>query len=448
VADRTATPQQRVQRRLNLVSPTFCPSKWKHATINLAAGTAKSCCHQNFRKLELDARERGYAFHDTAEDRAERRELLRGERPENCSYCAWIEARGRMSDRHHWATNGWLQPFIEEVAEARTDAALPPSWLELNVSSVCNLECSYCSPLFSSRWHREIAAHGPYPTTPPHNRLPYLREVGLGEAPEDPRQTDAFWGWFHEIYPGLRLLKITGGEPLLSDHTLSLLEFVREHPNPALTLAINSNLCPPAERWHKFLDTLRSTLERGSVYAFHLHPSVDTYGARAEYIRHGLDFASFQANVEDYLRSTSGHLCFIVTLNNLSLGGLPELVRYFDALKVRHATRGRTITFDVKPLMRPEWQSLNLLPPNLARYFGEAITFVRPRRGEKRFDDRELEALQRALGMMRRAPHDLDLQRRNFVRFFREHDRRRNTDFETTFPELGNFWKLCADLDA
>ena len=32
-------------------------------------------------------------------------------------------------------------------------------------------------------------------------------------------------------------------------------------------------------------------------------------------------------------------------------------------------------------------------------------------------------------------------QKKNFYAFFNEHDRRRGTSFETTFPEMSEFWE-------
>lgn len=36
--------------------------------------------------------------------------------------------------------------------------------------------------------------------------------------------------------------------------------------------------------------------------------------------------------------------------------------------------------------------------------------------------------------------------RKDFYRFFKEHDRQRGTDFTKTFPEMTDFWNFCRDL--
>jgi hypothetical protein len=40
-------------------------------------------------------------------------------------------------------------------------------------------------------------------------------------------------------------------------------------------------------------------------------------------------------------------------------------------------------------------------------------------------------------------PNYVKLQQADFYRFFNEHDRRRNTDFLKTFPEMAQWWDEC-----
>jgi hypothetical protein len=47
-----------------------------------------------------------------------------------------------------------------------------------------------------------------------------------------------------------------------------------------------------------------------------------------------------------------------------------------------------------------------------------------------------------------RSGQDMDVEKKNlikadFYRFFAEHDRRRNTNFLETFPEMSDWWAKC-----
>ena len=48
--------------------------------------------------------------------------------------------------------------------------------------------------------------------------------------------------------------------------------------------------------------------------------------------------------------------------------------------------------------------------------------------------------------MLSRDEKDVTEHRRNFYRFFSEHDKRRGTNFVETFPELEDFYGLCKSL--
>ena len=51
--------------------------------------------------------------------------------------------------------------------------------------------------------------------------------------------------------------------------------------------------------------------------------------------------------------------------------------------------------------------------------------------------------MRRNIAWMREGTDNIEQKRADFYRFFTEHDRRRNTDFLETFPEMQEFWKEC-----
>ena len=81
---------ERVKERLDCVSDSFCLVKWKHSTINLAAGTVRNCCHSPSRPI-LGGEGKPLKFNDSTKDQAVRKALLAGQKPDACSYCWWVE---------------------------------------------------------------------------------------------------------------------------------------------------------------------------------------------------------------------------------------------------------------------------------------------------------------------------------------------------------------------
>jgi hypothetical protein len=63
------------------------------------------------------------------------------------------------------------------------------------------------------------------------------------------------------------------------------------------------------------------------------------------------------------------------------------------------------------------------------------------------FKDYEVQRMQRVLDWMHEGSkldrEYVTIQRADFYRFFNEHDKRRNTNFLKTFPEMREFWNQC-----
>jgi len=437
-----------VQQKIDEVSPTFCPIKWKHATLKFPSATVKSCCHQDFKSWDENSFSQGRQLHDTEQDQSERQELLEGKKAASCKYCWWIEENKQISDRILWSRQ-WVHPAIDSLAENITPQAKNPSWVELNFSSTCNLKCSYCSPIFSTSWAAEVEQHGPYPTHPFHNNSKNLSGMNLENREKSEEMLSQFWPWMEKVHRDVRLLKITGGEPLLSPKTLELLRWLKDHPNPQLTLSVNSNLTVPQKIWDPFIAAVEDLISTKKIRDFYLHPSLDGYGAQAEYIRSGLDFQTFKSNLESYLEKTSaGHVVIICTLNNLSLHSMMDLWKYILELKRRHGPEGKQISIATKVLMFPHWQRISLLPARYQKSLEDVLAFARKHQGPNASDiwDSEILDLEQALQMQSSPTENAEGMKANFYRFFSESDRRKGVDFLETFPDMMDFWAECSRL--
>jgi hypothetical protein len=59
------------------------------------------------------------------------------------------------------------------------------------------------------------------------------------------------------------------------------------------------------------------------------------------------------------------------------------------------------------------------------------------------FKDYEVLKMKRDRDWMLASTDNLERKRGDFYKFFKEHDKRRNTDFLQTFPEMKSFWAQC-----
>jgi organic radical activating enzyme len=89
------------------------------------------------------------------------------------------------------------------------------------------------------------------------------------------------------------LAYFAGGEPLITDEHYQILEeMIRTGRNREITLRYNTNMSNFKYKKYDILD-LWSRFKRVEISA-----SIDHYGSRAEYIRHGTDWAVVEANLK------------------------------------------------------------------------------------------------------------------------------------------------------
>ena len=448
---------EQIKQQLDRVSPSLCLAKWKQVSLHLPTGLNNSCYHPPLHQIPIQEIGRTpAALHNTAHKKQQRRMMLAGTRPDECQYCWNMEDLGQMSDRHYRSGEPWAARHFDRIAHSTGDEDdVLPSYVEVNFNHACNLACSYCSPQFSSTWQQEVERLGAYPTSTPHNDPDHFRGQRRPiPAREHNPWVEAFWSWWPELYPELTHFRMTGGEPLMDRNTYRVFDWVLQHPKPDLHLCVTSNFSVEEKLWQRYLDYVKRLCDRGTIEHFMQYVSVDGWGQQAEYMRHGLDFDLLWDRVNQFLTEIPyvNSLTFIVTMNNLSVTSLENLFAGILGLRRTYNDTYQKIWFDTPVLRQPEWQSLQILSEAYADRLENLYAWMirqhqrsdTPLQG---FKDFEIQRLDRDIAWMREGqrldPAYLKRCRGDFYRFFSEHDRRRATDFVTTFPEMRAWWNQC-----
>ena len=246
---------------------------------------------------------------------------------------------------------------------------------------------------------------------------------------------------------------MTGGEPLMDKNTYKVLEYIINNPKPDLHLNVTSNMCPPNKKLKdKYFNMIKRICLDEAVEHMMQFVSVDAFGERAEYIRNGLNFNYMMDNVNEFLERipVRNSITFIITYNNLSVTSLEDLLRDIRLLREKHSTTYQRVWFDIPLLRQPAWQQITLLPESYQEIHKANIEYMRDFSGEVEefggFKDFEIQKMLRNLAYWRNDKNDNTQNKKNFYAFFNEHDRRRGTSFENTFPEMKEFWMECKAL--
>lgn len=456
----------RINKELAKVSPTYCVAKWQQVTIHLATGQTHSCHHPATHKIPLaEIAVNPSALHNTNFKKQQRKLMLEGERPAECDYCWRVEdAPGESySDRiKKSADNQWAEPFIESSAKMPWDADVVPSYVEVSFSNACNFGCAYCSPEISSTLMQTAKRHGPLVLSRNTEQdLTWLASVDrIPILARDPNPyIDAWWKWWPTLYPQLKVFRITGGEPLMSKETFRTLDWIIEHPNPELDLAINTNLGVDQETLDNFFAKCQEIKEKGLVKRLQIFTSCDTWGEQAEYIRQGLDYKKWYYNLWNLsLRYPGLDITIMCTFNILSIPRFKNFLN--DILAIRHAATTlskvngiRGVNLDFPYLRHPRYLSALIADEHLIQVLSNIVNWAEKNTAtftdvdyHNGFYPHEIDNLKRLLNVMKAENSD-DIKniiaRHDFYLYINQHDIRNNTKFISTFPELVTFYNRC-----
>ena len=433
------------QQVLDPKSASFCAAKWYNATIWLGSGMTTSCHHPPAHRIDLEAiKTNPRAIHNTVEKKMDRLLMQTGQRPKGCEYCWKIEDMGRdaVSDRVYKSK---IYP-IESLDDAyqldhREDVNLRT--LEIAFDRTCQFACSYCNPAFSSTWVKDIRNHGPYTNlvSDGRNHFTHLHDSSqLYTYGEVNPYTEAFFAWWEsDLHRTLQELRITGGEPLMSGETWKLLDWFKNNRGKSSTrLAINSNLGPEID-----IDRLLSSTDGLEV---DIYTSQESTAEQAEYIRDGLDYSAWLANVKKLLDSSNIRAVHcMATINALCLESLPTLLTTINEFKQIYGRE--RISFTLNILRFPSFQSPLVLPDYLRNTFKLSLSeWLERHVQDPLMHEHELNHLRRLIDYLDivKTPHsdafDMPKLHNDFKQFYTQYDLRRNKNFAATFPLIADWY--------
>lgn len=410
---------------LNKISPSFCVAKWHQLTLHLELGAAHACHHAEAYKLI--PLEPPTAWHNGEERLELRAAMLRGERVKECEYCWRAERKGLLSDRVLKSITVWAQNEVEKILTSGNSKNFTPKEIEVSFGSLCNFKCVYCSPRVSSSIREEETKFGPLYLIPGAGK-DFLPEA----SPAKEQFIAKFWDWFPQIKDELKSIRITGGEPLLQKELYQLLDLILSQKNPQLSVAINSNLGVPEKYWQKFLDYLDKMA--AANLSMDLHASIDTWGASAEYLRHGLNLKMFSDRIQQLSQKQNLNINFMTTVSRLSIYETGKLWRWQESfINPRPKTN---FTF----LREPNFLSCDyLLGPEREKLM-ELCQAIEKFNFSKVEKQQFIDGAKTALGY-----EDQDKNRemlQNMAYFLSEIDKRRSIRAESVFPELSAILKF------
>ena len=421
-------------KNLDDISPTMCLAKWTEGTLYISSGMTQSChlVRKNRSPIDIVLKDPANLF-NTPQKKKERKLMLDGVRQPGCASCNKVEKTNNAISDRMWKNNHHFM-HKEDVLAVGHEGNLNPTELEIGFDNTCNLKCMYCKPSNSSSWVSETLQYGVYPGGQG------LIEERLSIEDQE-IYTKAFWEWFPTVYQGLKVLRVTGGEPFLSKQTLKLLDYIIANPNLEMEFALNSNFSISNKMIDPYIEKIGEMIDKKVIKSIKIFTSMESAGERAEYIRYGLDYELWKQNFISILeRFSDVKIVIMATYNVLSVTSFDSLLEFVEELKGKYQNR---VSIDPVQMKGPEFLAIDIIHdrPELLSYIQKTAQRMKEHGSYTKLENIRI---QRIYQVSKSLPsNDVTEKRKTFIEFINEYDRRKKTDFLSTFPEMESFYYDC-----
>ena len=285
----------------------FCQFPWTWLSVNLESDLWRWCCKVPFTP--------GFQEHYPITKRlTEVKELLMENRkPTACKACWDDEDRGSTSYRK--ANNG-------------TDASvLGLRYIDIVLSTTCNMKCATCGPGFSSQWQ------GILQINEKPKEFHWLNSDQRKAVVTEEKRQLALTKLLDTIKRHAKTIErihVYGGEPSVDPTFATFVDQLLEIKfanKPAIRITSNGNF---TDRYgEKFMEQLDRLRDAG--WSIDIRLSVDAVGETAEFIRGGLKWSVFEKNIQ--LLHERGYCHEInVTVSTLSYASLPAIPAWLESI--------------------------------------------------------------------------------------------------------------------
>ena len=370
---------------------TMCALPWIHKYVN-PQGLVMPCCVGN---EDYPIGNINYQSLDDISTNPIRDQMLKGERPDACSYCWQQEDNGIDSIRQ--SANKTHKPEQNFVLKH----------VDIRLSNKCNLMCRMCSGKFSNRIAQEEEKLYGFTKYKNETLSPELIKIQLDYIKKNINTVESVY--------------FAGGEPLINEVHYRILDLLIENKKTNIKISYNTNFSILKYKKYNLMD-LWSHFDDITIGA-----SIDLIGDQSDYVRHGAEYSTLENNYK--IVKDVPNIKFKITsvLHLMNIYNLPELQKRWLQLGIDCAN----ISFNI--LSTPLEQCITVLPDhykNIALVkIHNHLEYLGTIKNSKNLIDQWKQA--RDFMTSQSDTHLLS----EFFRLTDDKDRIRNQKFEDYFPE-------------
>jgi hypothetical protein len=191
--------------------------------------------------------------------------------------------------------------------------------------------------------------------------------------------------------------------------------------------------------------------------------SSESVGKKGEYVRDGLNWNQWERNLDRLIQSPDiENISIVGTINAPNAEGFVEFLQWLLQKKKIAKPYGKTLMFTINPVRFPTFQNIVVLPESIRQQIADEIDdFMSDNSVHQVIDHLERDHIRRLSTYLRNVvdPHKEDLTKhdltpyelqqgqndilalqKDFKKFFNQYDKRRNKNFQDTFPRLAEWY--------
>ena len=420
----TQRKDQPIYKILQEKSDFFCPAKWNELYLYLNHGNSNSCSHPIPHQIPQDLLHDPAVLHNTPHKLQQQQLMLDGHRPDECHMCWHIEDSDPTAISDRLIRSERWQNYIPDL---KIDPHYVPPFIEVVFDNYCNLSCSYCDSGQSSSWAAKIHRD---PLLLATDQRQLYSKIHITPGTTKSEYLDAWLKWWPEIRNQVQVIKVSGGEPLISKNFWKFVDSMGSAPN--LKLCINSNLS--VDQYHlRKLAEISVNFKEISIAA-----SLDATEKIAEYARQGLNYELFMNNFQYWCSQTPPNCSIYLqsTVNVLNVWGLTD--KFDLGVSMRKQYPGRVTNLYCTVVRSPEFQSIGILPQHLKQSLSRDMQQWLAANSQHISTD-ETSYLNKIIGYLINDPtpqHNFTQRQLeiDFVKFLQYYDRSSKRKFQAIYP--------------
>lgn len=396
-------------------SKTFCMIPWVHLHTSPLGVAAPCCISESASTVNGMGNAKTQSFMELVNSEKMKQlrvDMINEVSNTECTKCYDQEQVDVKSFRQD--TNSKYKNYYEEALANTTSEGevtqFKMKYFDIRFSNICNFKCRSCGSEFSTQWEQEDIK----------SKVSYARIIPKNDNPK----------FLQEVVDQIQFMDtayFAGGEPLITEEHYILLEEMIKQKRTDIQLRYNTNLSNL-----KFKDKDLLSLWKHFNHRIDISASIDHYGERAEYIRHGTNWSTVEENFAAVKKTPYINLTMNTVLSVFNLLTIHEFYQYLIDKLLYIPTDH---VYSLYNMSDPVHISGHILPNEYKLKGKESLEKYIKILNDNKFKNKHLTQPEQSLNWLF-SKNTWEEQKDKFRSEIQRLDNLRNEDFSKTFPEL------------